>query len=217
MSFTRQELFEYFADRYEAPTVEKALTELAKYDTTVNPQGAEFSDHITEQLESVFEVVVEAFDKQRALTSSLAVDIAEERGITVNPGAVENIVQVFLERGITRGVALHQLEVAATEKTRAQLEFDYLRQQAGLNTQQSEALFRLLNDHGALNKILTEYGIDDFKTANHAKAYQEEITDFDPTAFLAEVSAGKELSKAPVTAKDSKGLVKALVQKYSGR
>ena len=65
--FTREELFEFFGDRYSPAQIKEALGELAKHDETIDPEGAEFPASITERLEQVFQIAGDAIASAKQL------------------------------------------------------------------------------------------------------------------------------------------------------
>ncbi|MBW4668400.1 MAG: hypothetical protein KME60_13480 [Cyanomargarita calcarea GSE-NOS-MK-12-04C] len=224
--FSRQELFEFFSNSYTPAQVVRALTELAKYDTSIDPEASEFPTEITEQLEGAFEITEAAVKEYRqiqesnlAQTQKMAVELASAKAQNLNPQIFNAMVEIVVEGAVSQAATLHQMQRAAFSGTMSHLNAQFLGEQRDLSVQQIEAMTKLLNEPEKLKQLLEEFDVKPIEQTEldlHT-VINEETLDFDADEFLSEVATGKKPRIIPKTAKDTKALVKNLIKKASLR
>ncbi|MBW4675917.1 MAG: hypothetical protein KME52_18420 [Desmonostoc geniculatum HA4340-LM1] len=217
--FTREELFEYFGDRYSPTQIHEALSELAKHDVIINPDAEEFPATITERLEQVLQVVSDAIASNKQLTGSsdlaqieqTAINLATERDFAIPIDTLKGLIEILDAEAAVEAVTLFQRRKAIREGVLNQLETNAIAAANEQAAKRMDALNKLCSDPEVLDQILQDYGL---LSSTEADRQHLELTascslDFDTDAFLAEVSSEKKL--LPKTVGDTQRLAKSLI------
>lgn len=219
--FTRQELFEYFAESYTSEQVESALEAIARYDKTVNPKGEEFPDEITEQLEGAFEIGEKVITESPNLTITearkIAVATATESHPDMDTRIMGEILYIVTERAIARAAQLRRLEDGIFDAATAQLDAEALEKMRDKNERLIRAYQLIGSDDERINKILSEYGVNSQAQTQEMidsweAAYSEpDDEEFDASQWLTELNelTEEQQPKKP-TRSQSRKLVKHL-------
>ncbi|BAZ39443.1 hypothetical protein NIES4101_53960 [Calothrix sp. NIES-4101] len=220
MTFTRQELFEYFAADYTSEQVESALNAIARYDKSVNPKGEQFPDDITEQLEGAFEigekVIAESPNLSITEARKIAVAAATEQHPDMDTRIFSEILYIVTERAIARAAQLRRLEDGIFDAATAQLDAEALDKMRDRNERLIRAYQLIGNDDDRINKILNEYGVNSQAQTqtmieSWEQAYNEpDDEEFDASAWLTELNTIQEdePAKKPLSRTHSRQLVK---------
>lgn len=230
--FSREELFEYFSDRYNQTQIIAALYKLAEHDQNLDPEAQEFPSAITERLEQAFKIVEDAVTATKQLTGEaqpqplanvqkLAVDLASDRAVNIPSTVFNSLVEILVGEAIANAQMLAQIQEAALKQAlahKSQKSLENLGQDAATRIQLA---LQLVNDPEKLDRMLQEFGV---QTAGETEAQMQILTntctvDFDPDAFLEEIFSGKKLKETPEnnravkphTLSDTKAMVRALV------
>jgi hypothetical protein len=179
--FTREEVVEYFKDRYTDVQVTQALRIMRDHGADVDPDSDEFSPDITEELEKVFELAGAAINnhlhlpasEQEASAIQQATNMAASIIPNVNHQMMAGMIRVVMNGAVAQANAIAQLEAKvfqrALDHNRGTVANSFLEQ-----TQHSTEYLRELSlNDGQINKLLAGYGV--------------ETVDVD--AFLSEVKA----------------------------
>jgi hypothetical protein len=179
--FTREEVVEYFKDRYSDVQVIEALRIMRDHGAEVDPEGDEFSPDITEELEKVFELAGAAINSHLHLPASEQESSAIQQATNMAASIIPNVnhqmmagmIRVVMNGAVAQANALATLEAKvfqrALDHSRGVVANSFLEQ-----TQYSTEYLRSLSDNdGQINKLLAGYGV--------------ETVDVD--AFLSEVKA----------------------------
>lgn len=163
--FTREQLHEYFSDRFLPEQVNKALEILANQgEVKFDPHGDQFSIDITSQLEEVFNVVGAALESQKSLGNPEHEQITKlDQGAVYsqhsNPALVAAITRMIVEQTIEDGMALNAIRSKVMDKVLEQGDMVLAQsiQQRGVNT--SGLLQTLASDDSKINTMLGGYGV----------------------------------------------------------
>lgn len=207
--FNREELHQYFGDRYSPEQVNKALQILAENsEANFDPHGNKFSVDITSALEEVFAAVGAALEAQKTLESpSEQITKLEQGGIYSqhsNPALVAAVARMIVEEGIREGTALVNLKSKVIGQVLEQGDLTIARSIKERGNGTSGFLQALANDTQKINTMLSGYGVDVIdvdafldEVRSDAGAVKESVRAIAPTpktfdvdAFLLE--AGKE-------------------------
>jgi hypothetical protein len=208
--FTRQELHDYFAGRYQPEQIDKALFIFAQNGAELDPDGDRFSLSITEQLEEILKAVGKALENQKqlgaqqpdeTLTVLEAQAIASKYSPHSSPKLIAAMVRLVTEEAIEIGSLLTQIKSDALGKTLEQGNLEIVRSLFSGAQQTTNYVRNLTTNDEQRNKILKRYGIEPVdingfleevrekypgvKNAVKALAPSEEKT-FDMEAFLLE-------------------------------
>jgi predicted house-cleaning NTP pyrophosphatase (Maf/HAM1 superfamily) len=221
--FTRTELFDYFQDDYTEQQVVEALKAIARYDKSLNPEGEEFPDEITEQLEGAFETV------EKVLADSPNLSLAEVKQAAVVEAArnhpevdtriLQEILYIATERAIAQAATFGQIEQAVFDAANAQLTAEQLEKLRDKNNRQISAWQLIGNDDERINKILEEYGVNSKQQTQewietYERVLEDDDEDFDASAYLSELKAvvGEDPAKKSLTKSQSRKVIKHLFQ-----
>jgi cysteinyl-tRNA synthetase len=225
--FTRQELFDYFQDDYTQQQVVDALKAIARFDKSLNPEGEEFPDEITEQLEGAFEISEKVLESSPNLSISearqAAIVEASESYPELDTRIFQEILYIVSERAIARAVSLKRVEDGIFDATSAQLDAEALEKLRDKNNRLISA-YQLIGDNDErINKILEEYGVNNKQqTQEWVETYERVLDevddDFDASAYLTELKAvvGEEPAKKSLTKSQSRKVIKHLFQSARG-
>ncbi len=226
--FTREELFEYFGGQYSVELVMKALQELSLADDSINPDAEEFPATITERLEEIFQAVEGALDKHKLLTANGSTNIAPIEEIAVElagdhldiPKEVfKGFVEILAGRTIAQATVIHQFTNQLFKDVQGELQARSLQDATQETAEQVAFMMQLIQNPQTRQQIAQDYGLKpNHQVATELKTVTNTTTEFNPTnfdpdAFLAEVSDGKK-SITPglkMTIPDTKSLVKSLL------
>lgn len=179
--FTRQQIIEWFSDRYTEQQVIEALRIMADNGADVNPDGDQFSPDITEELEKIFDAVGAAIDNQKKLPQSQqsesglvasATQLAATASPHVNPQMMAAMIRTVIESSVSEATALVQLRAKVVERVLTQGNMEITRSLRDEATKNASYLQNLANDSNRIDTLLTGYGIGD--TAQLVEAFLEE-------------------------------------------
>lgn len=166
--FTKEQLFEYFSDRYTDVQVIEALRVMRDHGSDVDPDSDSFSPDITEELEKVFELAGFAINSQKHLPASeqeaSAIQQATEMAANIIPNVnrqmMAGMIRVVMSGAVAQANAIATLEAKvfqrALDHTRGAFANSFLQQ-----TQHSTEYLRLLSDNDKqINKLLAGYGVE---------------------------------------------------------
>lgn len=230
--FTREELLEFFSDRYNPTQIIAALHKLAEVDSEIDPEGKEFPASVTDKLEQVFKIIEDALDQQKQLAGEtpqtnggslaqvqqLAIDLASDRAVNVPQNVFNSLVEILVGEALVNAEMLAQIQEAALKQALAHKSSQSLENLGNDAATRIQLALKLVNDPEMLNRILKEFGVkpvDEVEADLVAMNVQTE--DFDPDAFLAEVALGKKkgeiMATPPKTIADTKAMVRSLVNR----
>ncbi|MBW4677691.1 MAG: hypothetical protein KME52_27935 [Desmonostoc geniculatum HA4340-LM1] len=205
--FSREQLHEYFSDRYTDAQVNRALEIFAQNGADIDPSGNEFSLDITEELEEIFKAVGAALNNQRKLGQSEELTVIEASAIASkfsqhsSPQLMAAMIRVVTEEAITQGAALIQIKSQVLERVLEQGDMAIARSILNRGQQTSTYIQDLASDSSRINKMTAGYGVDRVdidafleevrgnsdRTKNGVKALvPSQNKDFDVDAFLLE-------------------------------
>lgn len=166
--FTKEQLFEYFSDRYTDLQVIDALRVMRDHGADVDPEGDEFSPDITEELEKVFELAGFAINSQKHLPASEqeseAIQQATEMAANIIPNVnrqmMAGMIRVVMSGAVAQANAIATFEAKvfqrALDHSRGAVANSFLQQ-----TQYSTEYLRSLSLHDEqINKLLAGYGVE---------------------------------------------------------
>ncbi|MEH2201235.1 hypothetical protein [Nostoc sp.] len=227
MAFTRSELFQNFEGEYSTEQVIQALSKLAEIDKQVDPNSESFDESIVEQLEDIFGIIQDAVDKQKLLATSgssltsvedLAVELAGDR-LDIPKEVFKGFVEILAGRTIAQATVIHQFTNQLFKDVSGELQTRSLQETTQETAEQVAFMMQLIQNPETRQRIAQDYGLKpnhqvatELKTVTNTTT-EFNPTDFDPDAFLAEVS-GKKKSITPglkMTIPDTKSLVKSLL------
>ncbi|MBD2771126.1 hypothetical protein [Iningainema tapete] len=231
--FSREELFEYFSDKYTPTQIIAALHKLAESDKELNPEAEEFHTSITERLDQVIRIVEDAFNAQKQLgegspqplanVQKMAIDMAAKQAVHLPNRVFESLVEILVGEAIANAQMLAQIQESALKQALAQKSQESLENLGQDAATRIQLAMRLVNDPEKLDRILEEFGVQPIaETETQMQVLTNTCTiDFDPDAFLEEVAGGKKLeeipeekrARKPQTLADTKAMVKALVSR----
>jgi hypothetical protein len=224
MAYTRAELFQHFEGEYSQSQVIKGLTELAKIDKQINPDADEFDESIIEQLEDTFHLIQDAVDKHKLLAQKgenlvpveqIAMDLVGDRASSIPLDVFKGFIEIVAGEAIARAVLEHQLSKSVYEQTLTDLDIKALSCKNRDTANRIALMSHLINNPQTVEKILLDYGINS-ETRLPEIANSCSI-DFDPDAFLAEVSDPKKTPSVPTTLRtvqDTKMFTQKLLKQY---
>ena len=219
--FTLPEIEEFFEGRYTLEQIKMALDLLG-----VTPdENGQFESSVTEALEVAFgasEDAVRQLPQSATVqeTQELAIQLASSRAIelNINENALTEIIELVVSKGIAKAVFLHELEQQVVDKVSADLANESLQGSSDSTAKTILAFNNILNNPSHLDEIIQKYGGSSEAEVVERQQKLTAETDFDPDAFLAEVSGEVEGEKKPVTiqitsTKDVMKLSSALLQR----
>lgn len=232
--FTREELFEYFSDRYTPTQIIAILHKLAEEDQTLDPEALEFPAAITDRLEAAFKIVEMAIAQQKTLAGTapqtesdlaqiekLAIDMAVQSAINIPIEILPSIVEIVAGEEVARAAAISRMRDAVFRHALSEMDAKRFEQFSQESAENIQLILRLVNDPQKLKQILGDYGLkSNDEVVTEFQALTSTCTvDFDPDAFLEEVTNGKKLEEIPENSRavkpktlaDTKAMVKALV------
>ncbi|MBN3875177.1 hypothetical protein [Nostoc sp. JL23] len=222
MAFTRSELFQNFEGEYTTEQVIQALTQLAEIDKQIDPSAELFDESIVEQLEDIFGIIQDAVDKQKLLATSgssltpvedLAVELAGDR-LDIPKETFKGFVEILAGRAIAQATVIHQFTNQLFKDVQGELQAQSLQETTQETAEQVAFMMQLIQNPETRQRIAQDYGLkQNHQVATELKTVTTTTTDFDPDAFLAEVSDEKK-SITPglkMTIPDTKSLVKTLL------
>lgn len=193
MDFTRDELFEYFSDRYTSEQVTDALTSLGE-----DPNAEGYPASITDRLEQVFKVVTDAIASSKQLPGAnlatveqTAVQLAGDRSIDVTPDLIRGMLDILGAQAAVEAYAIHQHKKTIREGVLSQLQVGELAETNQVVAERIDALQKLVNDPETLDQILNDYGLLSQSAATEQRDRLTADSEFNPDAFLMEVGAKK--------------------------
>jgi hypothetical protein len=221
--FTRTELFDYFQGDYTSEQVVEALKAIARYDKSLNPEGEEFPDEITEQLEGAFDISEKVLESSPNLSLSearqAAIVEASENYPELDTRVFKEILYIVSERAIARAVSLRRVEDGIFDAASAQLDAEALEKLRDSNNRLITAYQLIGNNDERINKILEEYGVNSKQQTQewvetYERVLEEDDEDFDADAYLTELNAvvGEEPTKKSLNKSQSRKLVRHLFQ-----
>lgn len=224
--FSRDELFEYFGDRYNQTQIIAALHKLAEFDSEIDPEGNSFPSEVTDKLEQVFKIIEDALNQQKRLggdkegaiaqVQKIAIDLASDRAVNVPQNVFNSLVEIVVGEAILNAEVLAQIQQAALKQALAQKSSQSLEDLSNDAATRIQLALKLVNDPDKLNRMLEEFGVHPVLEIETKLQTLHSSTDgFDPDAFLAEVSQGKNGGEvtSPKTLADTKAMVKAFVHR----
>lgn len=167
--FTRQELHDYFAGRYLAEQIDRALIIFAENGAELNPNGDRFSLSITEELEEILKAVGKALENQKqlgvqqpdeTLTVLEAQAIASKYSPHSSPKLIAAMVRLVTEEAIELGSLLTQIKSDALEKTLEQGNLEIARSLFNGTRQATSYVRDLSTNDEKRNKMLSGYGVE---------------------------------------------------------
>ncbi|GIW59493.1 MAG: hypothetical protein KatS3mg087_0559 [Patescibacteria group bacterium] len=93
--FSKDDLINYFSDRYPKEEIMKAVQILAEKRSDIDPNGNEFSEEIIEELEAIFDAIGAALDRQKKLAGNEPggkIEIREATAIAQESLIAQNIL-----------------------------------------------------------------------------------------------------------------------------
>ena len=220
--FTLSEIEEFFEGQYSEEQIKMALVSLG---VTPNEHG-QFESSVTEALEVAFGATEDAVKQlpQSATvqeTQELAIQLASSRAIelNINENALTEIVELVVSKGIAKAVFLDELEQQVVNKVSADLANERLQGLSEDSAKRLVAFSNILSNPSHLDDIIQKYGgSSEAEVAERQQKLTAE-TDFDPDAFLAEVSGEVEGEKKPTiiqvtSTKDVQKLASSLLKRY---
>lgn len=168
--FTRQELHEYFAARYPAEQIDKALFIFAENGAELDPTGDRFSLSITEELEEVLKIASKAIEDQKQLgevqpDETLTVlesqeAIASQFSVHSNPDLIAAMVKLVAQEGVELGSLLTQIKSSALGKTLKQGNLEIVKSLFDGTQQTTSCVRELVASDEQINKMLKGYGVE---------------------------------------------------------
>ncbi|MBD2254635.1 hypothetical protein [Nostoc parmelioides] len=165
--FTRQQLHEYFGDRYLPEQVNQALIILADNGAEIDAYGTEFSLEITDELEKIFDAVGAALNNQKnlghqdqVLTVMEANAIASKFSQHSNPQLMAAMIRVVTEEAIAQGAALTQIKSHVLERVLEQGDLTIAQSIFNRGQQTSSYVQELANNNARIDKMIAGYGIE---------------------------------------------------------
>jgi hypothetical protein len=219
--FTLSEIEEFFERQYSQKQIKVALDLLG---VTPNEHG-QFESSVTEALEVAFGASSDAVRQLPQATvqetQELAIQLASSRAIelNINENALTEIVELVVSKGIAKAVFLDELEQQVLNKVSADLSSERLQSLSEGSAKTLVAFSNILGNPNHLDEIIQKYGgSSEAEVAERQQKLTAE-TDFDPDAFLAEVSGEVEGEKKPTTIqvtsiKDVQKLASSLLKRY---
>jgi hypothetical protein len=219
--FTLSEIEEFFEGQYTQEQIKMALDLLG---VTPNEHG-QFESSVTEALEVAFGASSDAVRQLPQATvqetQELAIQLASSRAIelNINENALTEIVELVVSKGIAKAVFLDELEQQVLNKVSADLSSERLQSLSEGSAKTLVAFSNILGNPNHLDEIIQKYGgSSEAEVAERQQKLTAE-TDFDPDAFLAEVSGEVEGEKKPTTIqvtsiKDVQKLASSLLKRY---
>jgi hypothetical protein len=219
--FTLSEIEEFFEGQYTQEQIKMALDLLG---VTPNEHG-QFESSVTEALEVAFGATEDAVRQLPQATvqetQELAIQLASSRAIelNINENALTEIVELVVSKGIAKAVFLDELEQQVVNKVSADLANERLQSLSEDSAKTLVAFSNILSNPSHLDDIIQKYGgSSEAEVAERQQKLTAE-TDFDPDAFLAEVSGEVEGEKKPTTIqvtsiKDVQKLASSLLKRY---
>jgi hypothetical protein len=219
--FTLSEIEEFFEGQYTQEQIKMALDLLG---VTPNEHG-QFESSVTEALEVAFGATEDAVRQLPHATvqetQELAIQLASSRAIelNINENALTEIVELVVSKGIAKAVFLDELEQQVLNKVSADLSSERLQSLSEGSAKTLVAFSNILGNPNHLDEIIQKYGgSSEAEVAERQQKLTAE-TDFDPDAFLAEVSGEVEGEKKPTTIqvtsiKDVQKLASSLLKRY---
>ena len=222
--FSREELFEFFSDRYSPDQITQALQQL-----NIDPKAQEFPATITEQLEQVFTIVENAVTVSKQLNGSsdlaqvekLAIEIATQQASGIPTEVFSAMVEIVAGQAMSQAAVLSQVKTAVFKQTLADLDVRSLTELGQDSAAKVQAMIHLLNDPEKLNQILDDYGIrPSNEVVEEMELLNSDTEDFNADKFLQEVAGGESdfftQEKQP-TLFDTKAMVKSLISRSKVR
>ncbi|MEW6496894.1 MAG: hypothetical protein AB1589_30890 [Cyanobacteriota bacterium] len=167
--FTSEELFEYFSDRFSPAQIQEALEELAKHDTTINPEGSEFPTSITERLEQVFQIATDAIASAKQLSAATdepqsaifqqAVNLASTSS-PANSQVMAAMIRIVAQGAISEAIALQQIRTKVFEKVMGDGNGAIASHLHNESQQTTAYLRELANDDERIDKMLSGFGVN---------------------------------------------------------
>jgi hypothetical protein len=224
MAFTRSELFQNFEGEYTTEQVTQALSKLAEIDKQVDPNASTFDESIVEQLEDIFGIIQDAVDKQKLLATNgssltpvedLAVELAGDR-LDIPKEVFKGFVEILAGRAIAQATVIHQFTNQLFKDVQGELQAQSLQQTTQETAEQVAFMMQLIQNPQTRQRIAQDYGLKptSLVVTELQTTLTNDTTDFDPDAFLAEVSSEKKSMITPglkMTIPDTKSLVKSLL------
>ncbi|WP_193200956.1 hypothetical protein [Nostoc sp. MG11] len=194
--FTKEQLIEYFSDRYTSEQVFEALQIMKDNGADVDPLGDEFSFDITEELDRIFEAIGAAIDSQNKLPASEhspalviqeATQLAASYSSRINQQMMAAMIRTVTQGAISEANSLLQIRAKVIERvlSAGNQEIAECLHQESLES--ANYLRTLAGDDTRIDKLLAGYGLTT-------------TTDIDIEAFLQEVKAGASQVKSDVKA-----------------
>ncbi|WP_445634498.1 hypothetical protein NSTC745_06321 [Nostoc sp. DSM 114161] len=221
MAYTKAELFQHFEGEYTQAQIIKGLTELAKIDSSINPDGDEFDESIVEQLEDTFCLIQDAVDKQKLLAAKgetlvpveqIAMELAQGQASDTPIQVFKGFVDIVAGEAIARAVLEHQISETVYNQTLTDLDVKSLEAKNQQAANRIALMSHLIQNPQTVERILEDYGIN--SNANTQTQLLETTTsctlEFNPEEFLLEVGAPKKSQTIP----DTQMLTKQLLKRY---
>lgn len=158
--FTRNQINEYFSSHSKA-TIDRALTELAKYDPSIDPKGDSFDDLITEQLEQVLETLDEAIALNLPVQETTAFAVSKGQQLGFPQQIFESLVTAAIEEGVITAIALNKVKTDTVAQTSAYLAVEELKNSQELTNAQIAFVTQIMGDKSKLDAVLQTYGVRD--------------------------------------------------------
>lgn len=219
--FNREELFEYFSDRYTKTQIIAALHKLAE-SSGIDPEAEEFSSEITTSLERIFQIIEDAAKAQKQLAPNspssiaqiqkIALDLASDRAVQLPVEIFQSLVEILVGEALVSAQVLSQIQEAALKQALAQKNQESLENLGNDAATRIQLALKLVNDPETLERLLQEFGVKAISQTEKDFAAAHTQSEFDPDAFLQEVADSQvgELS-APKTIADTKALIKTFI------
>lgn len=201
-----------YLPNYEAELIFKALSELAKYDKSIDPNAEYFDEDIIERLEDILECIGESIHNapnQITETKQYALKLIRNKGIVIEEQVVEELFRLHIQAGIAQAKIFHQAGNAAFNSTLAHLQGEELKQATEQHIKKLHAFNMLMNDSEKLDTVLSDYGIGSMGTSAKTITVEHEEL-FNAEIYRKELLEGNE-PKKPTTRHGARLMLKAML------
>ncbi|MBH8575651.1 hypothetical protein I8752_22105 [Nostocaceae cyanobacterium CENA369] len=214
-------------EKYSTEKIIAGLQELAKFDSSIDPEAEQFSINVVDRLERLFNLAQTTLDKSKLLGggNSLAniqtqaiESVSEQLRIE---GVSQETFKAFLDivagKVVAQAFAVHQFEQELFDEIKSELDVESLQQRTQNGFEEIAFIYQLAKNPEIRQQITKDYG---FKTGVEIKQEVQSLTQtstpgFDPEAFLQElkVPTPEKKSTQPTTIQDMKNLTRCLFRK----
>ncbi|RCJ42011.1 hypothetical protein A6770_35475 [Nostoc minutum NIES-26] len=225
--FSRKDLFELLSEKYSTEKIIAGLQELAKFDSSIDPEAEQFSINVVDRLERLFNLAQTTLDQSKLLGGgSSLVNIQTQAIESVSEqlrieGVSQETFKAFLDivagKVVAQAFAVHQFEQELFDEIKSELDVESLQQRTQNGFEEIAFIYQLAKNPEIRQQITKDYGL---KTGIEIKQEVQNLTEtstpgFDPEAFLQElgVPTPEKKSTQPTTIQDLKNLTRSLFQK----